>query len=283
MRYENLSAIFLALFLVTIPYAFAQTDYVGGYLSTGKSSTSKVIFATNFPNTDPSVIPTNNVLQSVISVAGGQNNAPSGMIYQGSIELYHDGSVQYWPQWHLGDSWNNGGPWTVGTVNSICFYSEIIIGGGQVTFKAFVYNTMYQYDHNTPTIYQWSLSVSDTQLLYGTEIWMFKNQYFFQSGVECKPPGINSPNWTVYQFCWSYYDGSSWRYTQAYSVEGSLAVITHYQGTTWKVGGADFTGVNLLTPITPDNMKWKYTGTSIGSGVKLWPTGGTVTPYPTGV
>lgn len=192
MKEIKLFAIFLTFYLVNLPNAFAHY-YVGGYFSVSASTTSKVIFATNFPNTNPGVIPSNGYLMSVISAAGGQATTPTAWTHQSPVALLPDGSVHFVPQaWWRTDIYFYMDV-TVGTVNSVMFYCEIRVQpGGNVFFKAFVYNTQDQWNKNNPTIYTYSYNTGVSNLLYGKAMSPYGILCkFLQCGVEA-PVLINS-------------------------------------------------------------------------------------------
>jgi len=289
LKEVKLFAIILAFYLATIPNVFADHYYVGGYFAVSKSTANKkVIFATNFPNTTPSVIPS--YLQSVLSVAGWYSgNTPSAWLYQSDIELAKNGSVIFFPQaYYQGGTTPHFSPVLVGTVSSVMFYGEIVVQtGGNIFFKAFVYNTQSQWNSNTPTIYTYSYLTGDNGLLYGTETIPYTNLVckYLQCGVESAQL-ISSSQWRVFQKDFAYYGGDlNWHYVPAKSVEGTSSYITWYISGSYlyyfRVGGLDFTGVTVEIP-SSDNMKWKWNGTTIGNDFSLWTTSGTVSPYPTG-
>ena len=91
----------LILVLLIIPFKVGLSNsYMGGYFNYNPViSTTKVMVAINYQNTQPSQVPSGNYLGGVLSVAGANDNSsPTGWIFQNGVGLYNNGEVYWAPQ-----------------------------------------------------------------------------------------------------------------------------------------------------------------------------------------
>jgi hypothetical protein len=274
----------LVLLFVVPSFAYASQAYVGGYFTNGYTlPANKVIAAVSFPNTNSSVIQSNNFLSGVLSVAGGSSsNTPTGYVFQSLVALYNNGGVVWAPQvWAL----NNSGPlfinqMNVGSNTYVGFYGRMDVSGSNIVYKLYVYSDFSSIEHDAPLIYTCSSSsyTSSTFLVGSPTVYIngvpFTMKYF-QIGVESPTP-IQQSSWRVLITKAGYYNGG-WTFLPAKSCLGSNSYISYNSSSILLVGGSDYSGANIDTSNTyNDSVMWKWSGSTISSDVSIWTGGGYV-------
>jgi len=98
----------LVIIFVLSAYQCYANPYVGFYYRTSPLETTRVVLNVTFYPTSPSVIPSDNRLSAVISVATGRivdgNVNLSGYVYQLRANLFNDGLVYFAPQLWYGNN-----------------------------------------------------------------------------------------------------------------------------------------------------------------------------------
>lgn len=182
----------------------------------------------NFPVLHLDVIPENNWISPVLSVAGG-NPTVSGYIYQTGIAVSRDGSVFWAPQIWYGTTNKWFKTIRAGSYNYIAWYLEIFgISDGVAEYMIYIYDTYSSYVHNYPYIKYVSaeINTSDTVFLVGYE---YKNGYkikFLQFGIEASTHIGDTDKWDIGNFEIGYLAGQ-WRYLPGYSVQHDQSWISY--------------------------------------------------------
>ncbi len=276
---------------VTIAYADNDHYYIGGYFVHNDVITAtRAIMAANIISLNPSDIPPGNTFQMVLSVAGGNDGAPSGCVYQNSIEVLHNGTVIVVPQvWNGSTLLSYRITNTNVSTDAIAWYVEIRVpGNGIASMWLYTYATWIEYEYNAPEKCHQDFSLAGTncrndKLLVGVEKHGDYYVKFLQFGIEASSHvGSSNNEWEVQTYSIAYYSSGEWHYLPAKSVLSSTSAITYTKsGALIIVGGLDYNSVNIDRAFTyNDDVFWHYTGDTLPSNTTLWSGSGSMTPYP---
>jgi len=130
--------------------------------------------------------------------------------------------------------------------------------------------------NDTPDVWEWQHLSAIDKLLVGTTTYSGKKYKYFQFGVE-SPSRVTTTAWQVVHDnpCY-HYSGTTWKYKNARVCRGSNAWITRSGSTGYRVGGLDYTRVDLYFT-QPEEVIWQYTGSStVADEQVLWTQSGTV-------
>ena len=269
----------------------AEHYYIGGYfVHNGIVATTRVIMAANIESLNPSSIPPGNAFDMVLSVAGGRDGAPNGCVYQNSIEVFHNGTVDAVPQvWYGSTMYFLKAVNTNVSTNAIAWYLEIQLpGNGTVVMHLYTYATWLEYEYNAPEKWEHSFYLlgipcrNNNELLVGVEKHGDYYVKFLQFGIEATSiVGDIDNQWEVQTYSIAYYSNGKWYYLPAKSVLGSVAAITYIGSSVYGVGTLNYNGVNIDRAFTyNDDVFWHYTGVTLPSNTTLWSGSGSITPYP---
>jgi len=255
----------------------ASQYYMGAYFDGTAKTTTKVIFACDYQDTDPNNIPTGGNLIGVLSVNGGYGTTPGEYNYQNPFFLYEDGTVKFIPQYWKIDKMQNSKTYTVGDNDYIFFYGRINFktSTNEIEYKAYVYPDEWSVEHDTPVIKSWTHTApaADDNFIVGDPTYDSIHFYSCQVGVEARYLITQTVKVRCSQF--GYADGSYWKYMPALSRQGSTAYIS-YNGThVGIVGGSTFTGMNKESTYD-DVVTWKRTGTTLDNDVSIWSNSGDI-------
>lgn len=103
---------------------YGEHPYVGGYFNGNTVKAYDVIMAVNFPLLFLDIIPENEWIGGVLSVAGGHPDV-TGHVYQAGIVVDSSGTVYWAPQIWLGNNLKWYFSKNVGEYNYITWYVEI--------------------------------------------------------------------------------------------------------------------------------------------------------------
>jgi len=269
----------LVAFLLVGVLPVHANPYVGSYLSNSQSTSTSNFFGTSFTSTSASVIPSGDWIASEMGNAGTATTGSCPCFYQLGYIIDDTGNVavtaQYWgPSGSLYSSQTNN----VGSASSITLegITEYVSGSG-IQSKAFVYNTLTQYNNNSPNSYTFTAqSTGDTQFYYGTSTGCSSTLLGYQVGVE-SPTTVSSSSWYVWQNTMEVYT-TSWIYQAGSSIEGNNSFFQCISGSAHDIGGAQMSGVSAVYTAA-NTVEWQYSGTTEGNNVALWSGSGGSTPY----
>jgi hypothetical protein len=159
-----------------------------------------------------------------MTVAGySSGTSPSSFWYQNGAALNNDGTVSWSPQikkWSTGTNWFYGSL-NIGSVSAISYYLRINrLAANDFQFKAYVYSTFTQFEHDAPSIYTWNLPhdavFSDAGFLVGVQYDNFQppaHQYHhLQFGWESDMQVPVSSSWYFQNFGMGYKSSGTWKY-----------------------------------------------------------------------
>ncbi|MEM2935621.1 MAG: hypothetical protein QW231_00390 [Candidatus Bathyarchaeia archaeon] len=243
---------------------------------------SRVIMGASFPVLFLDIIPLGPWIGPVLSVAGG-TPAVSGYVYQAGLAAMRDGNVYWAPQIWYGSTlyWYPSQTRNVGRYDYFAYFVEINEPMAP-EFKVFIYKTSTNYTSNKYIVhYEYGSSAADVVFLVGNEVLYGRRLNYFQFGVEASTHIGQVDKWDIRNYDMAYYGSPTgqWKYLPGYSIQGSAAIITFIYPNFYVVGGEDYTNVNKhLT--ADDDVRWRYTGTTIGNDVVLWSSSGVRIPRP---
>jgi len=211
--------------------------------------TQNVIMGYNFPYSWSPSGWGSQWVAGVMSVAGYYSGTtPSSFWYQNGAGLGNNGAVSWSPQlkkWSTGQSWYYGSQ-VIGTVSAVSYYMRINrIGVNDFQFKAYVYSTFTQFEHDAPSIYTWNLPhdtvFNDGGFLVGCQ-WDPYNVRFYrhlQFGWESSMQVPVNSAWYFQNFGMGYKSGSSWKY------QPGATTNWFYSDILWYVDGGNLHGIRV--------------------------------------
>ncbi len=273
----------LSLSNTTIIDIYAQHPYVGGYFSGDTITTSHVIMGTNFPIMFTNIIPENEWISLVLSVAGG-NPSVSGYVYQSGLFVFRNGSVICVPQIWYGSTEKWYEYVNSGDYNYITWYLEIFgITDGVAEYAIYIYDTFSSYINNYPVvkIITAGIDTDDNVFIIGNQYKSSVKMKFLQFGVEASMQIGERDKWDIQNYEIGYFDLNTgqWTYLPGYSVQHDQSYITYIGNNFYGIGGINYNNVDKYIS-SDDSVRWRYTNTTINTDELLWKTSGIYTPYP---
>ncbi len=220
--------IVLAISLMPTVYT---SPYIGIFYYRDIKLTDKVVMNMSFYPTDPYVIPKDNRLTAVISVATGNyvdsKVSFSGYVYQLPAHLYRNGSVVFSPQIWYGDQvlyLSNSNPMDIPDALVITLKIERI-DSNHVVF--IVYQGLYSSRQRIYGVIGYMKNPGDYFLVGYTShnnVLLYPLQY----GVESLNNNFYG-NWSITMWDMYFWNSNtdSWDYASAYTIQGSNARITY--------------------------------------------------------
>ena len=263
------ASIIILVCTLTPQTARAEQPYVGGYFDYSFQllySTSVLAYHTF--DLDPTQIPVGHWLGSLTSVAGGNFTGfppslyPTGWVCQNVVALERDNDVLWAPQaWYEGEM-EEYHVEEVGTGDYVRFYTRTGVSGDYMAYSCYAYEDEADVLNDTPELYQWSHSTSDTCVLVGTETYGGYKYKYFQFGVESSCP---IADWQIIHRNPCYKSGSTWYYKNAAILSRCQSLITRIGSTRYLIGGTDYLGAYVFDSETCQ-VTWGCTGETLWSG-----------------
>ncbi len=239
-------SILVILFILSAHQCYAN-PYVGFYYRTSPLETTRVVLNITFYPTYPNVIPSDNRLSAVISVATGRivngNVNLSGYVYQLGANLFSSGLVYFAPQ-----LWYGNNITMIRVSEGFDIADEMVItlimeiSGNNVVFC--VYEGAWggrKLDYS----YTYTLYISEDRFIVGSFLYSGVLIRTLQYGIEPLNNNFYN-NWYITMWDAYYYNPSTgfWDYSDAYTVQGDASVITYIDGYMYIVGGEVLTNTN---------------------------------------
>jgi len=238
----------LVIIFVLSAYQCYANPYVGFYYRTSPLETTRVVLNVTFYPTSPSVIPSDNRLSAVISVATGRivdgNVNLSGYVYQLRANLFNDGLVYFAPQLWYGNNITmikvSDKGFDIADEMVITLIMEI--SGNNVAF--YVYEGAWG-ERKLIYNYTYTLYNSEDRFIVGSFLYNGVLIRTLQYGIE--PLNNNFYGDWYITMCDAYYynpSTGSWDYSDSYTVQGNISCITYIDGHLYIVGGDVLTNAN---------------------------------------
>jgi hypothetical protein len=259
----------------------SHSRYMAAYFDYTPTATEKVLFGTDFQDTDYTYFDDDEFLAGVMSITGGSSTTPDAYIYQNGFALWDNNTVIWAPQTYNEDVEDDYYQRIVGDGSYFKFYGRIQRDdvNDKNVFKCWNYASEWAHERDICTAYTWPFDspVSTDNYIIGKytipDSEPIINLQYFQTGVE---GWVDETNWMVRIDSMCYYNGSDWEYKPGKAIRGATNLITtDMVSGAWPICGVTYTNVEKYSSGS-GWVIWMYDNSTQSDNSVLWSTSGTM-------